>query len=71
MSYTKRITTKSGYIKNIDRYAVLKNGRRYTTTWGKTKAHTTAKSIANTLFNRNNDRIEILNENTGEILRFQ
>ena len=69
--YTKQITTKSGYKTNIDRYIVLRNGRRHTTVWGKTKAQQAAKAISSTLFLQNNDKIEILNENTGEILRFQ
>lgn len=71
MSFSKSITTKSGYKTKIDRYVVLKNGKRYTTIWGKTKAYKTAKSMCNNLFEQNNDSIEIVNENTGACFKFQ
>lgn len=69
--YTKQITTKSGYKTNIDRYVVLRNGRRHTTVWGKSKAQQAARVIGSNLFLQNNDKIEIVNENTGECLKFQ
>lgn len=67
----KQVTTKSGYKTHIDRYAVLRNGRRWQTVWGKTKARQAAESIGRTLFHQTQDKIEIVNEFTGECTKFQ
>lgn len=41
----KQVTTKSGYKTHIDRHFVQRNGKRYTTVWGKTKAINEAKKL--------------------------
>lgn len=67
----KSITTKSGYKTHIDKYFITRNGKRYATVWGKTKAHNKALKICSNLFNQNKDKIEIVNEYTGEIFKMQ
>ena len=69
MSVTKQITTKNGYKTHIDRYSVYRGGKCMLTVWGKTKAKSTAWNYARTLFNPHSERIEIVNQFTGEITK--
>lgn len=62
---------KNGFKRNLPYYEVHHNGnyRRFS---GKTKAINYAQSIGRNLFNpNNNDRIDIVNTQTGQIYRYQ
>ena len=63
----KQIKTKSGFKTHIDSYAIHVNGRKMQSVWGITKARNMARQWAPTLFGYQNNKVEIINEYTGEI----
>lgn len=71
MRYTHEINTKNGWRTNIDRWDIMVNGRHHQYIWGKTKSVLYARNMTNNLFQQNNNKIEIVNQNTGECIRIQ
>lgn len=62
--------TRNGYTRNLPFYEVHHNGKRMVFS-GKTKAINYAKSISQDLFNPIRQRIDIVNTQTGECIKYQ